>query len=708
MTQPRPRSPVVATLFSLALLTSSGTVSLAQESGESELDDAIEEAVENAEGIDEILVIGRRTDDGVPRVPINSVGSRDVFGPDRVKETGARDMNDLIVNIPAISTRPYNGGEAAAPSFSMRGLPDDGLTEYIHILIDGVPASPMQYGWTALSFLPLTTERVYAVDFIRGAHSVRYSPNTVGGILNFVTRPIPVEPTMEFRQTFGNLGYSSTLLSAGATQDGLGVLFTVVDRDGDGYRDDGEFSQTDWNLKLRLDTSATGWLASSISYFDSEHKAPGGLTLAEYDDDRLANARPKNEFKGDRTAIDLLWHEEIDEGWFEAFSYYTKTYRNLIAQRPHFGSATSLLDWTDDTFMYALGARGQHTTAFLGTDHTLFGGVRYQGEDLPHWRMKSSPFGGGAKTKTRDSDYSLDTWSAHLDDTFEPIENLTINAGLRFEYVDAEGDDDILDLDYRDDYSKLLPGVGASYLIQPNVAVFGNWFRGFRAPQAWGFEYEASADSLDFEESESTEFGLRFRDLAGFEGSITRWQTDFDDVGVFYTGFYENLGRIESDGWDFELLADIGHHLPDLRGLTISGSLTSQDSELRAGENRGNETPYAWQTKAAWTARYETPDLWVFSVGGTYVGDSYADEENTRAESDDGTIGKNPSRTLWDARVSKTFRLSENVDLELAAGATNFGDHRWFTHSRGGFFGGGKVAGAPRQTFASAAFIVNW
>ena len=157
-----------------------------------------------------MIVIGRRASDGVPFVPIDSVGSRDVFGPDQVQETGARDINDLLQNLPAISTRPYNGGEAAAPSISMRGLPDDGLTEYIHILIDGVPASPMPYGWTALSFLPLTPERVHAVDTIRGAHSVRYSPDTVGGVINLITKPIPEDHIFEMKSTFGDYDYSSS------------------------------------------------------------------------------------------------------------------------------------------------------------------------------------------------------------------------------------------------------------------------------------------------------------------------------------------------------------------------------------------------------------------------------------------------------------------------------------------------------------------
>ena len=132
---------------------------------------------------DEVLVIGRTGSDGVPQVSLGHPASRDILAPETIHAIGARDLNDLIQNLPSVSTRPYNGGEASAPSFSARGLPDDGLTEYIHVLVNGIPANAAPYGWTAFSFMPLAPERVHAVDSIRGGHTVRYSPNTVGGVI---------------------------------------------------------------------------------------------------------------------------------------------------------------------------------------------------------------------------------------------------------------------------------------------------------------------------------------------------------------------------------------------------------------------------------------------------------------------------------------------------------------------------------------------
>ena len=74
----------------------------------------------------------------------------------------------------------------------------------------------------------------------------------------------------------------------------------------------------------------------------------------------------------------------------------------------------------------------------------------------------------------------------------------------------------------------------------------------------------------------------------------------------------------------------------------------------------------------------------------------------------DGTIGVNPSRVLWDAQVAKAIELGENGRLDIAIGATNLFDKDWFVHSRGGFFGGGKVAGPPLQGYASVELQFNW
>ena len=81
------------------------------------------------------------------------------------------------------------------------------------------------------------------------------------------------------------------------------------------------------------------------------------------------------------------------------------------------------------------------------------------------------------------------------------------------------------------------------------------------------------------------------------------------------------------------------------------------------------------------------------------MGDSFSDEANTTSENPNGNLGRNPGRTLWDTQVEKSWSR-DHGRFRLAFGATNVLDEDWFVHSRGGFFGGGKVAGPPRQLYA--------
>ncbi len=666
-----------------------------------------------------MLVIGRRTADGVPVVPIDSVGSRDVFGPEQVRETGARDINDLVQNLPAVSTRPYNGGEAAAPSFSMRGLPDDGLTEYIHLMIDGVPASPLPYGWTAPSFFPLTPERVYALDYIRGAHSVRYSPNTVGGVLNFITQPIPQKRTFEMRSTFGDFDYSSSQVTTGAsTADGFGYLMTYVDRRGDGYRKDGGFDQQDFNLKLRQDLGDGEFVAGSFSYMEDEHKAPGGLTLSQFESDRFGNARPYNRFAGFRGVADLLWHKDLkDDAWFETFAWGSQTQRNLVAQRPHFpapGDPLTISDWLDDSYVTGLGMRAGKSFHALGMDHEIFAGVRYQREWIPHWTTSSAPADGSAPaTLTDEQEYTIEAYSVHIDDSISPTDDLTVTLGARFEWVPtAEGHRNSVGTAYEfdEDLSKVLPGVGASYKIREDWSIFANWFEGIRAPQVWGFGLTpdpANAD-IEFEEASSWELGTRIEPDNGLATKLVFWRNDYEDFLVFDSGFYENLGKTAAQGVDLVADWELGDAVHALDGFSMHGSITAQDIEVKSGPNAGNDVPYAWGQKAAWRTRYAFSETAGVSFGGHYVGDSYSDAANTVAENENGNIGRNPSRILWDAQARKDFHVGDAGSFNLIAGVTNLFDKEWALHSRGGFFGGGKVAGNPRQAYIGVGLRLSF
>ncbi|MHC4821583.1 MAG: TonB-dependent receptor domain-containing protein, partial [Planctomycetota bacterium] len=444
-------------------------------------------------------------------------------------------------------------------------------------------------------------------------------------------------------------------------------------------------------------------------FFDNEHDAPGGLTPSEYRADRFANSRPMNHFDGYRSMVDVVGHRDLSGGdWVEGFIQLSETARRLEAQRPHFGAPATLSEWEDESIFATVGARGGFDWRLGDMKHEVYAGARVHFEWLPSWTMHSKPYpGGGPRTKTLDAEYEMQTYSLHVDDTFRPAEDWMVRVGARLEWVPvADGDDKLGGNDSSHDHMDVLPGVDVSYRLNDHWALFANAHESFRAPQVWGYDFTGNDQDLEFETGRSIEAGVRTRDVGGLSGSLAAWWVDFDDVGVFYSGFYENLGRIRADGVDVVARWDAGVLSESLAGASLHGSWTHQDSELRDGPNSGNETPYAWENKYVLGARYAR-DGWVAALDGTYIGSSFSDEANTSRENATGNIGKNSASFMWDARVSHVAEVREGVSAEFAVGVTNLFDSREFVHSRGGFFGGGRVAYAPRQWFFTIGLTVD-
>lgn len=58
-----------------------------------------------------------------------------------------------------------------------------------------MPFAP--YGQPQLSLAPVSLGNMDAIDVVRGGGAVRYGPQSVGGVVNFVTRAIPKTFGME-------------------------------------------------------------------------------------------------------------------------------------------------------------------------------------------------------------------------------------------------------------------------------------------------------------------------------------------------------------------------------------------------------------------------------------------------------------------------------------------------------------------------------
>lgn len=690
----------------MLLVSRAGAFAL-QDPTQSEAPTASQETSQTAQQAPgETIVTGRRDDepDVVDPTPLDRVGSRDVLQDADLDRIAPVSLNEIVQRLPGVSTRPYNGGDFVAPNFAIRGLPDDGLTEYILTTIDGVPANPMPYGWTAMSFFPLLPDEVAGVELIKGGFAVRYSPNTVGGVLNFLTPPIPLAPTFRAKALYGSYDFTSALFSYGDTNGRFGYLVTGGTLSGDGYRVRGEFESQGADAKLRWDLGQGDWLSTHVAYHFARHQRPGGLTVAQFDADPFQNTRPTNYHQGDRTVADATLHRDDGSGDFtEVYSWLSSTYNRIDGPTPYSDTATTHRQNTYTQWNANVGARQERGVNWGGTEHRLHYGARASYEWLPSRGLEDTPLAGGPTVVTSDVEYEVAALSAHVDDTFRPVDDLSVTLGVRAEYIPvASGHNDTNGEDFDEEFFDVLPAAGLSYEISETTALFASYQQSFRAPQVFGFGTATGPldddQGLEFEHGQGAEVGVRWRPGAGVETSLVGWHTDFDDVGITVNSIYETIGNVVANGVDVTTDWDAGDSFDALRGWRAGASATLQDSELEeaaVATNDGNQTPYAWDEKLTWYVEHEAENRWVYSIDGYYIGESFADDANTETENPAGTLGINPSRTIWNAGVRKSFELDQKGRIELSLRVTNLFDEEWFLHTRLG----GKLIGAPQMAF---------
>ena len=162
-----------------------------------------------------------------------------MVGRDQIVRLGATAARDVLNRIPGVSA-PANNGTGShdmALNFGVRGL-NPRLAARSTVLMDGIPVPFAPYGQPQLSFAPVSIGNMDAADVVRGGGAVRYGPQNVGGIVNFVTRAIPqktgAEASVQAEQSPSSSSDSiktNTSVMLGATLDnGLGgaILYSGV------------------------------------------------------------------------------------------------------------------------------------------------------------------------------------------------------------------------------------------------------------------------------------------------------------------------------------------------------------------------------------------------------------------------------------------------------------------------------------------------
>ena len=222
----------------------------------------------------EITVIGEKKD--LKRIP----GSATIIGKKFLEETRPTDGMEVLRRVPGANVR-YQDAAGLTMNLGFRGISNE-VSRKILVLEDGLFTSLNPYGEPEMYYAP-SIERMERVEIVKGSGSILFGPSTIGGVVNFITRKPPKDPTLSLQAIGGENGYVSNMVNYGGTFGNTGFDINVLRKQGDGFRNHQGFWVNEANLKTTHQLTDKHSITTKVGFHQQESQATYiGLTNGMY------------------------------------------------------------------------------------------------------------------------------------------------------------------------------------------------------------------------------------------------------------------------------------------------------------------------------------------------------------------------------------------------------------------------------------------
>lgn len=684
-------------------------------------------------------------------------GSFTVIPEKELRESVPFSIKEALARTPGI----HSVGEDSfglGLNIGVRGM-DPRRTSRTLLLEDGMPLFLAPYGDPSAHYsTPL--DRVERIEVVKGSGQVLYGPQTVGGMINFVTRPVPAKGFAgSVALAAGNHAFGSAHANLGYGGEMGGVMLDVLQKKGDGVRNNHDFDVREYTLKGQLNISERQTLIAKIGkYYEDSHVSETGLGTLEYGEDKYqAPTGRQDRFEHERTAFQVQHLVQLGErAMLSTQVYQVRADRASFRQINDPGgfddagnNATgySILDRCDtpatEANAAACGGRWRpRQYEYWGIEprldfgHRLFGieneavvGIRYHVEDIRRNQFRAADplaqnqawaeaFG------THREDIRIDTraWSYYAQNTFH-LGHWALTPGVRVENYEISTDIVRADGEPQDNpesaltnrQTVVLPGLGVAWNGIANTTIFAGVHKGFAPPRPDRDINEgdgantAVVDRTKAEESTNWEIGVRSSHFKGIRFESTLFRTDFDEIVINNgEGAFVNGGKSRMAGIEFAGRVDFGRIFDTPHNVYLMGSYThlSTAKFLKDGPNpddgivQGDRLPYAPRHLASLSIGYQHPAGVDARIGVDHVSrqqpDTFARALPPVDAALSGLSGEIPAYTLVNASV--TYR-PQGSKATLFLSGHNLANREYLVSRVDGM-----VAGRKRQVFGGVRY----
>ncbi len=516
----------------------------------------------------EIDVAGQR-----PQLPSTTPAAVSVITSDEIASMGALTVGDVLRVLPELTIKS-SGGPGSLTTVSIRGS----SSTQVLILIDGVPINRPDQPSVDLSSLPI--QDVDHVEVLRGPFSGQYGSNTLGGVINIVTKSAP-ETTASARG--GSYGANAGILSYGGKTGNLTYLLQGISNGDSGFTTDTGYNKTTETAKLQLATSATSGWTLSVNQYSGMVGTPGPLPVATQDP--LANTVES------RTLADLTWQSGQPDGPGTMFRLYS------LDDGVGFNSPGIAYQSFDEADLW--GAQAQAVLA-AGHNNLVTLGAQFQGQSVAHTD--------NAPTEFNDVGNDL---GLYIEDNWQIGSAALITVGLR---------DDIFQL-YG---TQADPWGGVVILLSDRASLRFAAGRSFRAPS-----FDEVAPAFNGNPNLQPEIAWQYE--MGFDYTLS------PNLAVHLSGYYTNAVNLITSVPPLFVPQNVGHAIVTGGSIEVVGRVTDRlflranyTDQIATDESTGLNVIYVPKQMANFEVIYSLSQATRVDVTVSYVGDQFNDPANTQ------------------------------------------------------------------------------
>lgn len=624
-------------------------------------------------------------------------------------------------------------GMGLRPNIGIRGLNPTRSTKVL-LLEDGLPVSYAPYGDNSSYYHP-PVDRFEQIEVVKGSGQVLYGPQTIGGVINYMTPAPPDRSSGFITLTGGNLDYLNGHTRYGTTLGKTGLLFDFMRKQGEGARENTRFGMNDATAKVLHSLTDRQTLSLKLNYYGEDSNLTySGLREAEWALNPRGNPF-RNDFVDFRRVGGSATHtyalspnavlttnfygQSFDREWWRQSS--NSGQRPNDASDPLCGGMANLNTTCGNegrlryyrTYGFDPNVRTWHSWGRVRSQMDFGFRGHFENQDRVQ-RNGDTPMARDGRM-VENNLRTADAWSGYYQNRIQ-IGKFGISPGLRVENVSYLRTNRLLGVTGTTSLTQWIPGLGVSYSPTAGTTIFGGVHRGFSPPRAEDIINNITGGTveLDPEMSWNYEFGVRTRVDRRASLEATFFRLDFENqiipasvaggIGATLT----SAGRTVHQGAEFAGRTDFRSVFGSRHSLWLRGAYTWIPVSEFAGRRfssiggfrdflvTGNRLPYAPRNLLNSMLGYSHTSGVNAMVEGVFTGGQFGDDLNTVNATPDGQRGAIPNNFIWNATVNYPV---EQWRTTFFVTAKNIGDRLYIVDRTRGL-----LPGMPRLIQAGIRF----